>query len=488
MQVARSSMVAGVAILSAGALAFAPVAPPPPPAGSPAPAVYSVETQLTASFSEVFDTSGEYAQLLVEQFTDNPAPILTQVLANQKASLDRITAVLPDVADGLGAALTDGIPAVFESAITKLTDGNVEGAVNDLLSLPVVLAVPLLGLIEPIRANVLQSVDALKAATEQLFDLNGLAAVLYAAGGTTWLLSAAAAPVAGVQGVLTALGTGDPEAILNAVADLPATALDGLLNGGYGPNLGEALIPGLDIYGGGLLTPTDPDIGFGVPSPNGITFGGPLQTVLNLRSYLAGAIGTVTGVSARAMLTTGSSDALPETASVPDVAPALEPESEPQMQVSRSAVEPGDLTEVAGKNSEPAEQNVGEIRAKAVQRVALREAAVQSGTDEDSGAPESDTAVGQQSVKQQLATAAESEAADDVAPAAEVTRKRSPVRELRTGVRDGVSKINGGIRDGVNNFRTGIRDAVKDVAKPFRGKSGNSSQKSDNNGSSSTTD
>ena len=80
------------------------------------------------------------------------------------------------------------------------------------------------------------------------------------------VLSGAGAFGVAVDNVGSAIAAGDPQAVLNAVVNGPATILDGVLNGGFGPDLSSfAGLAGIKVVAGGLLSG-----GLAITLPNGV--------------------------------------------------------------------------------------------------------------------------------------------------------------------------------------------------------------------------
>jgi hypothetical protein len=290
--VSRSHLAAGVAFVGVGALAISPVAPPIPDVDiSP---VYSAATTLTASYSQMLATATEYAGALADKFLTTPAPILEQILRNQIANVEAVAEGLQATGAGVGEALSTAVPALLQTALADLGSGNVEGALNTLLTVPLVLGAPILELVPSVQAAIALPFQNL-ANVVNLFgepDIGALMLGLAAAGLAGPLLSTAGAAGAAAQGIISALVGADLGKVLEAVVNAPATVLDGLLNGGYGPNLVDVLLPGtgLQVFAGGLLTP-DYLESLGVANPDGsFTLVGTIATLLNLRTAVAGAI------------------------------------------------------------------------------------------------------------------------------------------------------------------------------------------------------
>ena len=114
-----------------------------------------------------------------------------------------------------------------------VTAGDVDLAVNDLLlaafaPVNLVLGVPLL-----VASSLLAPFLGQGAANLVMVPVSELVLGLLGPG-----FSGAGANGVAVQEIIDAVAAGDPSSILNAVITAPALVADGVLNGGFGPNLG----------------------------------------------------------------------------------------------------------------------------------------------------------------------------------------------------------------------------------------------------------
>jgi hypothetical protein len=301
-----------------------------------------------AAYQQVFDAANKNLQAILGTAADNPTPILTKVLSNQITGFQALLAALPTSADALKSAVTDAasadpssslaqllasqpsalqtlvtalqtafgqvstaltttVPSLLQGAFTDLTDANVEGAVNNVLlaalapvfplanvlgpalgvvSAPlqsVVDAINTLGPVGTILANPLQNVvNVLNIPTDQPFNV-----LLGVSGLIGPLVEAPAAAGAAIQGVINAIGTGDPASVLSAVVNAPAVIAGGVLNGGLGPDIGDLVAPGLGLppgllhaVFGGVLSPALSSIPGGTLVTSGTLAG--LQTLQGL--------------------------------------------------------------------------------------------------------------------------------------------------------------------------------------------------------------
>lgn len=255
----RPRFTAGVALVGAGVIAASAVSPMPdihlPDVHLPA--VRTIDVGLAAAVNPL-DVYGKVIQDALAnagQLVENakPGQVLAQILANQLGSAGALGGALQHTGDAIATALSTQVPALLQTALSQLTTGNVAGAADSILQIPLVIGLPAADLLpalgqlltKPLQ-NLVNVVNAFTAPSiENLLVISGLIAPL---------ISTPAAAAAAFQNVLNAFGTGDPAAVVNAVLSAPATIVDGLLNGGYGPDLGPLVTPGLVVKAGGLLS------------------------------------------------------------------------------------------------------------------------------------------------------------------------------------------------------------------------------------------
>jgi len=234
----------------------APVPPLPdwpevPPTEPPVSPVATTMPDPLAYYGEVLQRTLENLRALWAVVEENPAPILARILRNQSANLENLVAAVELAGDRLIRLVTDTVPDRFQAAIRNLVDGNIETALNALVEIPMELVAPATLLVESVTLWVLRSGG----------DLISALGVIAAAGrnGGSWalvdpLVSTIGAVGRAIQDVADAVRAGDPVGLAYALINAPATVLDGLLNGNYGPTR----------VGGpaGLLTPYQGPIGF----------------------------------------------------------------------------------------------------------------------------------------------------------------------------------------------------------------------------------
>jgi len=295
--VRRPQFAAGVAFVGASVIAAAAVTPMPEihlPDVS-LPTIHAAEVNLAALanpidlYAQVFQTALANTNTLIENTV--PGQLLNQILQNQVRSAASLLSGLSTAGGGIAAAATQ-VPAALATAVNQLTAGNVEGAVNTLLGVPLAVAAPALNLL-PVLGTVLTQPLTNLVNVVNAFTKDPLTTLLAVSGFVAPLISAPAAAVAAVQNVINAVGTGNLGAVANAIVSAPATIADGILNGGYGPNLGPiAGIPessGIIVKAGGLLSSNtgvvDPTTGLFV-----INTGGPLYALQRVIEIITQAI------------------------------------------------------------------------------------------------------------------------------------------------------------------------------------------------------
>jgi hypothetical protein len=281
MQVAsRPRFTTGAALVGAS-LVVASTVSPAPDIHLPdlhLPAIRTAEVDLAAAVNplEIYSQVLQSALANVGTLAENAQPgvLLNQLLAN---GLNTVTTV----GGGVATALTTQVPQLVQTAATQLVAGNVEGAANALLQIPLAVGLPAL----PALLNPLQSVaNVIKA-----FTADPLATELLLSGFIAPLISTPAAAATAIQNVIGAVGTGNPAAVVGALLGAPATVVDGLLNGGYGPDLAPLTgLSGIIVKAGGLLSSSSLSI-----DPNGnivVGTGGPIAALEQVLQKIASAI------------------------------------------------------------------------------------------------------------------------------------------------------------------------------------------------------
>jgi hypothetical protein len=208
------------------------------------------------SYAEVIQEAVANAQALLTTITANPTPILSKVAANQAITIQNLIAALQTTGGAIGTALTTTVPPLLQAAFNDLASGNVEGATNNVLTAILAPVFPITGFVPALAAAFTQPLTNLVAAINAVTAGGVLSPLAMAVTGVLGpVLSGAGAFGVAVDNVGNAITAGDPQAALNAVVNGPATILDGVLNGGFGPNLSSfAGLAGINVVAGGLLS------------------------------------------------------------------------------------------------------------------------------------------------------------------------------------------------------------------------------------------
>lgn len=283
----RPQLAAGVALVGASVIAASSVAPLPD-AHLPEllPAIRTAEVNLAAAVNPL----AIYSQVLQDALANvselaanaQPGEVLKAILGNQ---ISNLTSLGGDVA----TALTTQVPQLVQTAVGQLAAGNIAGAANALLEIPLAVGLPALpALLNPLK-SVMNVINA--------FTSDQLGTELILAGFVAPLISAPAAAVTAVQNVIGAIGSANPAAVVGALLSAPATVVDGLLNGGYGPNLAPLTgLSGIIVTAGGLLSSSSLSL-----DSNGdivVGTGGPIAALEQVLKKIAGALTTQTAAVA----------------------------------------------------------------------------------------------------------------------------------------------------------------------------------------------
>lgn len=320
----RSSVLSGATLLTAGAIAVTPIQPLAhvPALPSISHAVSTAAVNLTSSpfdlYGQVLKTAAGNLQADVKSYLDMGLfPILRQILTNQVGTMGGLVNALGESGKAVVTALTKEVPGYLGAAFSDLGKANVEGALNN-LQLAIVL--PIFAAINPIGPLPKALGNLISQPLQSVINIaNDLPNILLELG--VGLIGPVASTIGAMgtatQNVINAVKAGDLGKLATAVIQAPATVIDGLLNGGYGPNLGALLglnIPGFNIYGGGLF-------GGGATVPGGTTIAGTLQAIVAVVKSILTDI-TPAKPAAAAATTTTTTKAVSDVASVPSTTAA----------------------------------------------------------------------------------------------------------------------------------------------------------------------
>lgn len=351
---ARPFASVGVSLAGAAAIAVAPVMAPTVSTQihHMEAQIERAAVHLTAAvnpfeaYAQAFNNTVASLQTIVSTAqTNGPTPILTAALNNQLAALQDLLKLVtspgsvkvdpspqpavpfasaPPLLNALGSTLgqigtnlTTAVPPLLAAAVNDLAKGNVEDATNQLLLVGLNALIPLTNLLGPGINSIAYPLQGLVSAIDKLGPLGVIAAnplqnavnvlntlnqgfgglqpsnALVIVGGLLGpLIQAPAALGAAVQDVIDATRTGDLGKVATALVSIPATVINGVLNGGYGPDLSTVIdtgLPGVPLYAGGLLTSFGINIGGG---PLGFTVNlpGPVAALQLLQKLVADAL------------------------------------------------------------------------------------------------------------------------------------------------------------------------------------------------------
>lgn len=314
----RSSVLSGATLLTAGAIAVTPVQPLAhmPSLPSISHAVSTAAVNLTSSpfdlYGQVLKTAAGNLQADVKSYLDMGLfPILRQILTNQVGTMTGLVNALGESGKAVATALTKEVPGYLGAAFSDLGKANVEGALNNLqlaIVLPIFAAINPIGPLPKALGNLIS--QPLQSVINIANDLPNIMLEL-GVGLIGPVASTLGAMGTATQNVINAMKAGDLGKLATAVIQAPATVIDGLLNGGYGPNLGALLglnIPGFNIYGGGLF-------GGGATVPGGTTIAGTVQAIVAVVKSILNDITPAKPAAAAA--TTTATKAVSDIAAVP---------------------------------------------------------------------------------------------------------------------------------------------------------------------------
>lgn len=259
----RATLASGVAVVAIGAITVSPVNPVASiehRAEVTAQHVSTAAVELTATALDIYGqaintAATNISKMLTAQQTAGAVPVVNQIAKNQMAALSNLSAALGPVATNLVTSI-GAMPTQLQAALTSVSQGDIQGGINQLMeavAAPLGAALNLGGALpKALTTLIYQPLTNLANVVKQIPNLVvsiGTAALGPVNGGIGGI-------GAGLQKIANAAMAGDFTGALNAVVAAPGYALDGLLNGGYGPNMGPlvgAAVPNGSVLGGGLL-------------------------------------------------------------------------------------------------------------------------------------------------------------------------------------------------------------------------------------------
>ena len=379
MQVAvRPRLTAGVALVGASLVVASTVAPVPD-VHLPElhlPSIRTAEVDLAAAVNplEVYSKVLQDALANIGTLTENthPGQVLSQVLANQLGGVATIGTALGASGGAIGGALAQ-VPALAQTAIGQLAAGNVSGAADSLAQIPLALGLPIVDLVPALEQLLTKPLETLVNVVNA-FTSDTLGTELILSGFIGPLISTPAAAATAVQNVIGAVGTGNPVAVVGALLGAPATVADGLLNGGFGPDLGPLVGSPFPVKAGGLLS--SPNLVF---NPDGTVFlntGGPVAALQQVLQKIATALAPEAAVKA----------AQPDVASIPSAAATTV-----TLTTGSTAASPPANTTPAAESGTETSASKPEATAEAGAPAAANDAAKSASTTKDSTSKDDST-------------------------------------------------------------------------------------------------
>ncbi len=124
---------AGVALVGASVIAVTPIAPHPDLSPPPAIALAaSIDNPITV-FKPVVNAAGDLIRETLQAEFADPFPILRQVFANQRFTVQKLLQAIDDGGAAIGE-LVAGLPAALNAAGAILRTGDVNGAIDSLVA------------------------------------------------------------------------------------------------------------------------------------------------------------------------------------------------------------------------------------------------------------------------------------------------------------------------------------------------------------------
>jgi len=213
-------MIAGVALVGAGAIAVSPVVASPPDIHLPAVQLSAAMRQAglenpVTVFAPIFAQTLADAQRVITNSIENPAPIIQSVLLNQSNNAADLVSGLGEGATLLGTAAFDTPTAVAQAA-RQVMAGDVTGALATLSS---VTLQPLQAAAGAVLRSVQDVIDNQLAIASQLVVAVPDAAMRVGTAVVNSIALTTRAVMRAGMGVVTAAATLDPVKVANAFTD-----------------------------------------------------------------------------------------------------------------------------------------------------------------------------------------------------------------------------------------------------------------------------
>jgi hypothetical protein len=230
----RSPMAAGVALATAGAVLAGPAVISPPEVRVDMPDMHLTSAVLD-TYRFIAQSAADNAQLVLAQGPLRPLMVAEEFLAGQPKTPLAFREAVQTATSGVRDQLVNTVPGQLALAVRELVAGDVDKATNTLLGIPVAVLRPVLS----INSN-----------------LPYLAIGLIGP-----VISGIGAFVGALRDVIDAVKSGSARGVVDAILEGPAQIADGILNGGYGPDLSPNPTPGAVVLAGGIFTPGSTDGG-----------------------------------------------------------------------------------------------------------------------------------------------------------------------------------------------------------------------------------
>ena len=254
----RPSVVAGVALVGAGAIALSPIQPIASPMSNlhVSSVASAAGVELTATFDpitpwvNVFTGAVTNMTAISEDWLADPFPALRQLGLNWSGYAETASTALGGVATGAYTYFTTTVPEGLSTTAQQIADGNLSGAaatINNIIGSAIFqIGLPLFPLL-PIPGQMADHFAAVVTAA------TGLETVLPLVVGLLSPLEGSIAAFGdGAQAVLDAFQDGDAIAALNAALNVVPTVVGAVVNG-YTDSMGSQFAGILTPEAGGLV-------------------------------------------------------------------------------------------------------------------------------------------------------------------------------------------------------------------------------------------
>ncbi|WP_234816795.1 MULTISPECIES: hypothetical protein [Mycolicibacterium] len=277
---ARSCLMAGVALVGAGAIAAAPIHPVLPASQAPAIPSSSASVELNALvnpielWAEVLSTTATNLGSIAQTVLENPAPILGKIIDNQLITAQ----VFASLASTFASGFADGVglmPQQIEDSIRAILAGDIyQGSINLATAFLSPIVRGAFGALNqlPNLIAVLQNPFVNTAAVIETAITQGILNVGFP------LLTQVLAPVGQIgltgQAIYDGLQANDFEAVANAIISFPSDMVNTIVNGntemGFPGLIGAdfGLVPGLLAFGRAIADSIQPPVLTSPPSPS----------------------------------------------------------------------------------------------------------------------------------------------------------------------------------------------------------------------------